>query len=323
MTIARKQLISSEVTSYYHVIARCVRRAYLCGSDRLTGKSYNHRKDWVLERLSLLVECFSIGVCAYAIMDNHYHLVLHLDQNLADQWTDSEVMSRKHRLFAQAQYKRLYSRHVSRTSSSEEVASDASVWRERLSSISWFMRCLNEDIAKKANKEDDCTGRFWQGRFKSQAILDLESLKTCMAYVDLNPARAGLSFTLISSDYASVQSRLLGSQSTKKHKGCEVPLVPFYNSNNNERHCIPFTLEDYIGYVESVGSVPRSNTASGSCFLKKLTSEPRPPINRMYGLEKAYGWAIGTRENLKSLAKTMNRSWIKGVGGGGVILSSA
>lgn len=317
MVIARKMQVDSEVTSYYHITARCVRRAYLCGFDAKTGKSYSHRKEWILERLALLVECFSIGICAYAVMDNHYHLVVYIDHALADQWSDSEVISRKHRLFAVTQLERTYlENEQSNHSAQEEIASCISVWRKRLKDLSWFMRCLNEYIAKKANHEDDCKGRFWESRFKSQAILDLESLQACMAYVDLNPVRAGVSSSLESSDYTSIQRRITGARSGAIHKGCQPTLVSFYNNDKSERHYIPFTLEDYCSYVQSVGSVPRSDKKSGSCFLKE-SSRPKPasqPFGTLLsGLETAYGWVIGTSKNLRELSIKMNRQWLKGV----------
>lgn len=319
MVIARKQQIDSALTPYYHITSRCVRRVYLCGFDSKTGKSYNHRKDWILERLSLLVECYSIGVCSYAVMDNHYHLVLHVDPQLADQWSDHEVLSRKHKLYPLKPLEQLYRDSAKICQSTqEEIVGCISLWRKRLTDVSWFMRCLNECIARKANREDDCKGRFWESRFKSQAILDLEGLLQCMAYVDLNPVRAGVSSSLQTSDYTSIQQRITDEESTVSHRECKPTLVPFDNTNKiSKRHNIPFTLDYYLSYVESVGAVPRSDKKSGSCFLKE-SSLPRKEgaAHLLQGFESAYGWAIGTSESLRDLSAKLNLQWIKGANAG-------
>jgi hypothetical protein len=98
MATPRKQQISLVNTPYYHCVARCVRRAFLCGKDGLSGKSYEHRRSWVEYKLHLLTQIFAIDVCAYAVMSNHYHVVLFIDEAKAQQWTMSEVIERWHRL---------------------------------------------------------------------------------------------------------------------------------------------------------------------------------------------------------------------------------
>ena len=96
MTTARKQLISLVDTPYYHCISRCVRRAYLCGEDKLTGKSFEHRRGWVEDKLITLSRVFAIDICAYAIMSNHTHLVLFIDEASAKAWSSEEVLKRWH-----------------------------------------------------------------------------------------------------------------------------------------------------------------------------------------------------------------------------------
>ena len=96
MTQSRETQVSLDDTPYYHCMARCVRRAFLCGEDSLTGQSYEHRKQWIVDRLRELSGIFSINICAYAIMANHYHAVLHVDREQAEGWDEREVLDRWH-----------------------------------------------------------------------------------------------------------------------------------------------------------------------------------------------------------------------------------
>ena len=92
MTTSRSQQIDLSVTPYYHCINRCVRRAFLCGDDKLTGQSYEHRRGWIADKIKTLSQTFAIDVAAYSVMSNHYHIVLRVDKEAAENWTTLEVI---------------------------------------------------------------------------------------------------------------------------------------------------------------------------------------------------------------------------------------
>ena len=209
MTLARKNQVCLESTKHYHLVNRCVRRSFLCGFDKLTGIDYSHRKQWFLDYLCYLLESFSMHVCAHAVMSNHYHLVVYVDDDKAKSWTREDVIARCSRLFNTRRMEDLLKTSSELTAEQEEeIQRTIETWRERLYSLSWLEKCLNEHIAHRANKEDKVNGRFWQGRFKSQPLLDAAALVTCMTYVDLNPIRAGLAQSLDEADFTSIQQRL-------------------------------------------------------------------------------------------------------------------
>lgn len=248
----RKSLICAQDTLYYHCVSRCVRRAFLCGEDALTGESYEHRRQWVEDRLHKLSSVFALDVCAYAVMSNHTHVVLHINQQKAASWTVLEVIERWHTLFRGTIFTRDYVVESKRPSMQKAhiraVEETASVWRKRLCDISWFMRTLNEYIARKANEEDNCTGRFWEGRFKSQALLDEAALMACMAYVDLNPVRAKMAPTPERSNHTSIQYRINAARVGKSPKR----LMPFTgNSDSQPDFGLPFQLTDYLRVVDT------------------------------------------------------------------------
>lgn len=212
MTRPRSSLISLTDTPWYHVVNRCVRRAFLCGRDAVSGQSFEHRRGWIETRIRELASVFTIDVAAYAVMSNHYHVVLRVDAERAAGLTDDEVLARWTQLFTGPLMVQRYLQPAARaamgSAECDKVREMAHTYRQRLCDLSWFMRVLNESIARQANAEDGVKGHFWEGRFKSQALLDEQALLAAMAYVDLNPIRAGMAETLEDSTHTSVAARL-------------------------------------------------------------------------------------------------------------------
>eukprot|EP00913_Durusdinium_trenchii_P005675 g5293.t1 len=208
--LARGEVIAPQEVQVIHAVQRCVRRAFLCGEDPLTGQSFEHRRAWIRQRIEFLASVFGIDCLTYAVMHNHLHVVLRSRPDVVAMWSDEDVARRWLRLFPP---RREDDGSPAEPTDAEllMITGNADVLAERrtrLSDVSWWMRCTAEVIARRANKEDRCTARFWEGRYKAQIILDEAGLMACAAYVDLNPIRAALTKTPEKSDYTGVKDRL-------------------------------------------------------------------------------------------------------------------
>ena len=205
-----EQFHSSEI-GIVHSVQRCVRRAFLAGVDDKTGKDFSFRREWIRRRMESLASVFGIDVLTYAIMSNHVHLILRNRPDIVLAWSDNEVAIRWLKVFPG----RRLEEHLA-----EPTENDVSILvnqpermaivRERMSDISWFMRALSEPIARMANRQDDCTGRFWEGRFKALRIVDEVGLLACAMYVDLNPVRAAMAESPDQSPHTSAYDRIHG-----------------------------------------------------------------------------------------------------------------
>jgi len=282
----RREQIALDATPFYHCVSRCVRRAFLCGTDRLTGTSYEHRRGWLEETLLFQAQVFAIDIAAYAVMSNHYHVVLHVNQQQALSFSNVEVVERWHRLYKGTSLSRRFISNPQTISDAEleQMNRLVGIWRSRLCDISWFMRRLNELIAREANKEDDCTGHFWEGRFSSQALLDDKALAACLAYVDLNPVRANMAATPEDSEYTSIYKRVR-SVVDKEGRSVNGELLPF----RQIRTCrdiadLPFSFEDYLMLLDWTGRGLRDKSNG-------VINEHAPPIVERLGF-KVEQWFI-------------------------------
>ena len=323
MAIARRQLINTEATPYYHCTSRCVRRAFLCGLDEFSGQSYEHRREWVESLLLKLGSAFCIDVVAYAVMSNHYHVILRVNLELASSLTDIEIIDRWARIYQPGPLMDNYRDGMSVTNEERQhIDETVKKWRSTLSSISRFMGYLNERIAREANREDECTGRFWEGRFHSQALLDEASLLRCMAYVDLNPVRAGIAATLEESDYTSIRHRI-----DQQNTSTSSVLMDFMVSENqpleasretqvsDSMHTLPLSFTEYLELLDWSSRIFRDDEHGGvessvpdmlhrlGYTQKQWTSDLRPKTS----------WrpkALGSAQALREFSRAIGQHWV-------------
>lgn len=294
MTRPRKQQVSVHDTPYYHVVSRCVRRTFLCGQDHTTGKNYEHRRQWVENRIRILSSLFTIDVCAYAVMSNHLHVVVKLCPGDAEALTNDEVVQRWTSIFKGPQLLQKWQQRKPMTAAETITVTDMiGIYRDRLTSLSWFMKCLNEPIARQANKEDGCTGHFWESRYKSQALLTEEALLSCMAYVDLNPIRADMAKAPEDSAHTSIKERLRPAfdlayaVQEQVELQClidfDLPIKPLAHFDGAVTHAeqtgILFSLADYLQLVDYTGRIIR--TDKRGVIPKEL-----PPVLDRMGLDQ-------------------------------------
>jgi REP element-mobilizing transposase RayT len=316
MTSPRSHLVDPKAAGFYHCMSRCVRRAFLCGVDVSTGQSYEHRKQWVEDRLLELADIFAVGIYAYAVMSNHLHVVVYIDPSATVAWSPDEVARRWVRLTpvrvdGEVDETACDVRATALAGNAERVAA----LRERLGSLSWFMRFLNEPIARRANREDGCTGHFWEARFKCQALLDDAAVLACMAYVDLNPIRAGLAVDLPGSPHTSAQRRLAAPTPVDR----KTPLEPV--AGTVAHAAMPATLAEYLDLADWTGRIARPGKrgtidAAAPPVLGRLGLREDQWQIRATGIEQRYWRAVGAVEALIDRARAMGQCWLKGSGQG-------
>jgi hypothetical protein len=264
MGAPRRDIINYDVTTTYHIICTCVQQDALLGS--------RSRKQMVLDKLRHLQSMFFISVLKYAIMSNHLHLVLRASPECTADLSDEQLM----RLWA------VIHPPLDRNNRPLEVSDEwirrragnaklVAATREKLSSISQFMKELNQSIAQRANREDGRKGHFWARRFKSVALLDEAAILAVGAYVDLNPLRAGVCKSPEEAEFTTLSVRI---QATRNHSDVRTAdastwVVPIGRHADRASYTDPkrvgmfkdLILYDYLTIVDQAARLPKQGKA--------------------------------------------------------------
>jgi REP element-mobilizing transposase RayT len=262
--------------------------------------------------MSFLLDFFAVELASYAIMHNHLHTVLRSRPDLVEQLSDYEVAERWVCIFSSNMDFPNKQDHakINLIASSPEYIHKI---RERLSSLSWFHRCLNEYVARRANFEDSCTGRFWEGRFKCQKLEGANSVIAASVYVDLNPIRAGMAKDPASSDYTSIQDRIAACREDCSPVLFSQPkLLPISELSDG-------ILNEYE-YIELVDQAGRAVvdgkhriSEKVSCVLDRIKIKTEHIRTVALKLGSSFGYFIGPKINMQTFAQRNGLSRILGV----------
>ncbi|MFH1134597.1 MAG: transposase [Pseudomonadota bacterium] len=347
--MAKREIVTVGTAGMFHCISRCVRRAFLCGNDPSTGKSLEHRNSWVQARLELLARTFAVDICAFTVMPNHLHVVLRIRPDLVESWSDEEIAARW--LLAFPKRKTEDGRPVEPSAAEiKDLADQIELMRDRLADVSWFMRNLNENIARQANKEDGCRGRFWEGRSKFQAILDEAALFTCMVFVDLNPVRTGEAAGPEASPRTSAFLRIRARQAREKlalaekegqegqpnlsfeqQKGRETDiaspgadqwLYPFDQDPEEPRPALlDISVDRYLEILDWTSRQFReggNNSLPGelAAILERLRIDSGQWLETTASFGRSFHLAAGRAELMQETAAALGRRWLRGLNAG-------
>ena len=238
-------------------------------------------------------------------MSNHYHLVVHINADKTKKWSDKEIAKRWTTLFQGPLLIQNWLNGLTLNKAQQQTVNDIiAIWRDRLSDLSWYMKCLNEPIARRSNKEDKCTGHFWESRYKSQALKTNQALLACMAYVDLNPIRARQADTPENSDYTSIQERIKPKWNLKEaierqikqktlpsiapHAIGQIKPAKLMPLDNRISEALPFNLRDYLELVDWTGRIIREDKRG------YINSDTPPILERL--ATKNSDWLISSNQ---------------------------
>jgi hypothetical protein len=325
-----------------------VRRAWLCGVDPVTGVNYEHRRVWIRQLEEALASLFAVDIEFHVEMSNHLHVVIRTRPDVVATWTDEEVVRRMliinkltQNLQGEVQEPSLGELRIGL------LDSDLPELRKRLSSPSWFMKALRENIARRANESDGVEGAFWDRRFRLRRLEDETAIVICGIYVDLNQIRAGEAATPEESTHTSAFDRLAGWQARQAaagsrvsgeeldarlpdgwlgeltlqegpHASAEANLRSRTGRRASDKGLLPLSLDSYLELLDWTGRQLRSGKrgvipAHLAPILQRLRIRSDRWLELIANFDRWFHDFVGHVDRLQKAATRSGRKWLQGM----------
>ena len=341
---ARKDIINEDEVGVYHVWGRCVRQAWLCGKDPDTGRDYEHRRGWIHRQMELLARLFAVEIGFHAELRNHLHLILRNRPDVVETWSDEDVVRRMLTINKLTRNMEGELVEPTREEVEEDLANAERVaeYRKRLSSISWFMKALRENISLRANLEDKTTGAFWDGRFGCRSLQDEASILVCGIYVDLNQVYAGEAQTPEDSTHTSAYDRIMSmqAQETTEHGSllhersdgwlAELTLAQGLEASVQEGLCsksgrrasdkgfLDIRLDHYLELLDWTGRQLRTDKSGAipqhlAPILERLHIRKDYWLDAVTKFDRWFSVAVGSVESVRAATSRAGRRWCHGI----------
>jgi hypothetical protein len=345
---ARREIVPDGEIGVFHCFARCVRRAFLCGFDEVTGNDYEHRRQWLIDLQAQAAGLFAVEIAFHAELSNHLHLIVRTRPDVVATWSDEEVVRRWLKIARLKRGSDLAGWEPSEQRVRMELAKPqrAATLRRRLSSVSWLMGTVCENLARRANAEDGCRGRFWETRFGCRELADETAILVCGIYVDLNQIRSGEASTPEQSRYTSAYDRIEGRKARRVASEppgqrpaaaaarrdrwlCELSLEENADSDisagqrstspwrASDKGLLPISLDDYLELLDWTGRQVRSDKPGAipdhlAPILDRLHIHAEHWVQTVTQFESLFGHVAGRVEQITRAAHRLGRRWLHG-----------
>lgn len=346
----RSEVFDPDAIGVYHCFNRIVRRSHLCGFDPHTGNDYSHRRQWFYQRLRHYAQYFAIDVLAYAILSNHFHLVLRNRPDQVEAMDDREVV---------VAWLMICPQSGKQPDGSVEPPTEPEIrselnkpdrvpeLRKRLSNPSWLIRQVSQYMGIRCNAEDEMRGHFWESRYGMTRLLDEAAILACLAYVDLNPIRSHLVDSLEAYRHVSIGERLRTLDDEAIDTSSWLAPIALHRETNGKAvtvanrvsregvekaietqsqeplGCLPIRLEQYAELLrwlagdkspaERDAGVDEQETNSATA-LAQLGLDPTEFFDLVHNFRKRFFTAAGDSDSLRREAARRGKRRLNGPG---------